>query len=102
MSTPPLTHGRNGNGQFARGNRLGRGNPLAGRAAKIRARLLDLSSDEDIDDICRALVDGAKNGDLAFIKEWFDRTAGKPSDILTEERISQLEAILERKTDEHE
>jgi hypothetical protein len=64
---------------------------LAGRAAKIRAELLRLSTRSDIQAICRKLIDGAKGGDLAFIKEWFDRTAGKPTDIVTEERITELE-----------
>jgi hypothetical protein len=92
----PSTHGRDGRGKFTAGNRLGRGNPLAGRAAKIRAELLRASKRADIREICRKLIDGAKAGDLAFIREWFDRTAGKTTDIVTEERISALEANAER------
>ena len=91
----PSTHGPNG--RFQPGNKLGKGNPLAGRAAKIRAELLKSSSKADVKAICRKLIDGAKGGDLAFIKEWFDRTAGRPTDILTEHRITEIEqAIQER------
>ncbi len=93
----PSTHGRDGRtgaGKFARGNKLGRGNPLAGRAAKIRAELLRSSKTADVREICRKLIDGAKAGDLAFIREWFDRTTGKTTDVLTEERVAELERLL--------
>ena len=98
MSEPnPSTHGSNGKdnrGRFVPGNPLGRGNPLAGRAAKIRAELLRMSTTAEIRAICRKLIDGAKDGDLAFIREWFDRTAGKPTDVTTEERIAELERLI--------
>jgi hypothetical protein len=98
MNSTPLTHGDNGKddrGRFAPGNRLGRGNPLAGRAAKIRAELLRASKPADVKEICRKLIEGAKRGDLAFIREWFDRTAGKATDFVTEERIAALERAFE-------
>jgi hypothetical protein len=92
--SPLGSNGRNPSGRFARGNKLGRGNPLAGRAAKIRAELLRASKSADIKTICRKLIDGAKAGDLAFIREWFDRTAGKPTDLVTEDRLGVLEAAI--------
>jgi hypothetical protein len=98
----PSTHGNSGRtpgGRFATGNKLGRGNPLAGRAAKIRAELLRASKRGDIREICRKLIDGAKAGDLAFIREWFDRTAGRPTDIVTEERIARMEELLKATRD---
>jgi len=96
------TNGKDASGRFAKGNRLGRGNPLAGRAAKIRAELLRLSTSADVKAICRKLIDGAKGGDLAFIREWFDRTAGKPTDVITEERITELEKLLAERSQQNE
>src|SRR5688500_17654809 len=102
-SSNPSTHGgngRDGSGRCAPGNRLGRGNPLAGRAAKIRAALLRAATRDDVKAIVQKLVDGAKGGDLAFIREWLDRVVGKPaqSDLL--ERIERLEALLSAREQE--
>lgn len=106
MNDSPSTHGTNGKdsaGRFAKGNRLGKGNPLAGRAAKIRAELLRMSTKASVREICQKLIEGAKAGDLAFIREWFDRCSGKPTDIITEERLAKLEqAITERNSHEHQ
>lgn len=80
----PRTAGKDAKGKFAKGNRLGRGNPLAGRAAKIRAAVLKASTPEDVKAIAQRLIDGAKSGDLAFIREWLDRTIGKPHQETTQ------------------
>lgn len=94
MSTPkPSTHGSNGRtagGRFAPGNREGRGNPLAGRAARIRAKLLK-TKPADIDLIIAKLVEKAKGGDLASIHEFLNRTIGKPVQSELLERIEELE-----------
>jgi hypothetical protein len=66
----PARYGHDTRGKFAKGNKLGRGNPLAGRAAKIRAALLKASTPDDVKTIAQRLIDGAKSGDLAFIREW--------------------------------
>jgi hypothetical protein len=76
------TNGKDNRGRFSVGNKLGRGNPLAGRAAGIRAELLKMSTRDEIQEICRKLIEGAKAGDLAFIREWFDRTSGKPRQFI--------------------
>jgi hypothetical protein len=103
MSEQPSTHGSNGddrgnNGRFRTGNKLGRGNPLAGRAARIRAILLKALTPTDAKAIAAKLIAQAKGGDLAAIRELLDRTIGKPatSDLL--ERIEALEAGLEKGT----
>ena len=93
----PSTHGPNGrgaNGRFTAGNTLGQGNPLAGRAAKIRATLLEKVTPEQAGEIADKLIEKAKDGDLAAMRELLDRTIGKPStgDIL--ERIERIEAML--------
>lgn len=82
--------GKDARGKFAKGNKLGRGNPLAGRAAKIRAALLKASTAEDVKLIAQRLIDGAKAGDLAFIREWLDRTIGKAHQELTHHVDNQL------------
>ena len=101
METIPSTHvgpgsepidGHQPNGRFALGNRCGRGNPLAGRAAKIRAVLLEALTEEDAKAIAERLIEMAKSGDLAAVRELLDRTVGKcvQADLL--ERIEALEA----------
>jgi hypothetical protein len=98
----PSTHGRNGQdrkGRFTRGNRLGRGNPLAGRAAKIRAMLLKASTPEDVKVIAQRLIEGAKAGDLAFIREWLDRTIGKAHQELTHHVDNSLSLTTDAERD---
>lgn len=105
MTTGPSTLGPNGRdpgtGRFAPGNRLGRGNPLAGRAAKIRAELLRVLSPTEARRIAKRLLEQAKTGDLAAIRELLDRTIGKPATADVLERLDEMEArlqtLLERK-----
>jgi hypothetical protein len=86
-------------GRFAAGNKCGRGDPLAGRAAKIRAILLQTLTPAKAKRIARKLLEKAEQGDLAYIRELLDRTIGKPSTSDLAERVEQLEkVILERRT----
>jgi hypothetical protein len=87
--------GRNRKGQFTRGNPGGVGNPLGGRAAKIRALLLRKLTDRDAGRIAAKLIQMAAAGDLAAIKELFDRTIGKAAQADVLERIERLEKLLE-------
>jgi hypothetical protein len=94
-NTSPSTHGADGSGRtasgtFAKGNKLGRGNPLAGRAAKLRARLLRKVTAEDFDAIADKLIAMGKGGDLAAIKELFDRLMGRPVPFEVLETIAEL------------
>jgi hypothetical protein len=82
-------------GRFAKGNKLGRGNPLAGRAAKIRAVLLKQLTPAKAKEIAEALIDQASKGDMAAIKELLDRTIGKPAQADLMERLETLEHLLE-------
>ena len=92
---PDGQRGRDSRGRFQPGNKLGRGNPLAGRAAKIRAILLEAMSEERATALAEKLIDMALSGDLASIRELLDRTVGKasPSELL--ERVERLEILLE-------
>jgi hypothetical protein len=79
----PSTHGSNGSGQdargrFRRGNKMGRGNPQAGQAAKVRAAVLATMTPADAAAITRKLVEMAMGGDLAAIRELLNRAIGKP------------------------
>jgi hypothetical protein len=100
MDTTPSTHGTNGkdqNGRFAAGNRLGRGNPLAGRAAKIRAVLLKHLTPKDAGTIADTLIRQAKEGDLASIRELLDRTIGRPAQTELLERVEAIEKLMEER-----
>jgi len=93
----PSTHGTNGGrdntGRFAPGNKLGQGNPLAGRAAKIRAALFKAVNAKDMAAIVGKLVEKAKTGDLAAIRLLLDRTLGPAVEI---DILARLEALEER------
>jgi len=67
-SSSPSTHGDSGrgkDGRFQSGNKFGKGNPLAGRAAKIRAVLLEKLTPDHAAKIADSLIDKAKKGNLA-------------------------------------
>ena len=100
IDKPPSTlgsNGQDGRGRFARGNKLGKGNPLAGRAAKIRAVLLEALKPEDARAIAERLIVNAKAGDLASIREILDRTIGKPATADLLERIEALENLADER-----
>ncbi|HEY8665649.1 MAG TPA: hypothetical protein VIL86_03245 [Tepidisphaeraceae bacterium] len=110
MNNDPSTHGTNGkdaSGRFARGNKLGRGNPLAGRAAKIRAVLLAKLTPAAVGEIADKLIAQAKTGDIAAIRELLDRTIGKPAqpgvqrlDInLGEKPLQVVKTLIDVETD---
>lgn len=98
----PSTHGPDGapadnrdtRGRFATGNKCGRGNPLAGRAAKIRAVLLRKLTTKKAAEITDVLIRLARSCDLAAIRELLDRTIGKPVQADVLERPEKLEERL--------
>lgn len=98
MTGEPPTLGANGralSGRFAKGNKLGQGNPLAGQAARIRAVLLTKVTPEVTAAIADRLIEQAKDGDLAAVRELLDRTIGKPGQTEMLERLERLEQLLE-------
>ncbi len=108
----PSTNGDNGReatGRFAKGNAGGPGNPFASRVAALRILLLDAVSNDDLRAVIAKLVEQAKAGDLAAIRELLDRIMGKPLAGLAvaldagdnvplsiEERRAELLKIVER------
>ena len=97
MPESPSTHGRDGRdrqGRFARGNREGRGNPLAGRAAKLRAIALEAVTFEDMRTVIKKLVALAKEGDVAAARELLNRVLGPPVELDLLDRLETIETRL--------
>lgn len=70
--------GRNARGRFAHGNAGGPGNPAARQVMRLRHALLDAITEEDLGAIVAKLLEMAKAGNMAAIREVLDRTLGKP------------------------
>ena len=93
----PSTNGLDGrgtNGKFLPGNRLGRGNPLGGKVAKLRAAMLRAAKVGDVQAVLAALLKKAKVGDVAAAKLYFAYTAGEPVPLDLIERLDRLEAVV--------
>jgi len=86
------TSDRDNRGRFAKGNPGGPGNPNARHAAALRSTIREAVTPEDMAEVMRVLLDKAKAGELAAIRELFDRTIGKPTESELSERLDQLEA----------
>jgi hypothetical protein len=69
---------RDAKGRFAKGNQGGPGNPHAGQVAKLRARMLEAVTEDQVKQAMQALADEAARGNVAAIRELLDRVAGKP------------------------
>ena len=72
-------HGRNLNGQFAKGNQLGKGN-LGNTnlyARELKVALLSGVTEKDIKLIVKKMIKQAKAGDSNARKELFDRLWGR-------------------------
>ena len=98
----PTPAGQNGRdpttGKFLRGNPGSKGNPLNGRANKIRCVLLAALTDEQAKKIADRLIRMATAGDMAAIRELFDRTIGKSPAFEILERLEKLEAMMEERS----
>jgi len=88
---PEEINGRDSNGRFAPGNKLGPGNPFARRVAALRKALLSSVTDEDMKEMALVLKQRAKEGDVAAIKLLFQYTLGKPSATTDPDRLDQDE-----------
>jgi len=86
------------NGKFAKGNRLGHGNPRARHVAMLRNTLLGSVTPEDIQAVVMVLLEKAKGGDMAAVRELLDRTVGKPGtmddDTMTAEEAHRLIGVV--------
>lgn len=89
-------NGRDANGRFAIGNKASLGNPYTQKVAELRAVLMAATSKRDMVEIWAALLLKAKDGNIAAIREVFDRTIGKPVEADLIERLAWLEDHLHR------
>ena len=100
--------GRNPNGQFAKGNKLSRGNKSHWneKAQQLKRALTDAITEKDIKDIAKGLIKKAKNGDAQAAREIFNRIWGRATQQLEIEKvvesreisIEELREIMKEKT----
>ena len=74
------SNGRNGNGTFSKGNQLSKGHKSSSNvhAMALKKVLLETVTEKDMRAIVNKLVKLAMAGDIAAIKELFDRCLGRP------------------------
>jgi hypothetical protein len=67
------------NGKFAKGNKLGRGNPNNKKTYELRKLWLGCYSDGDTAEVYAKLLELVRSGDVAAIKVWLEHGPGKPA-----------------------
>ena len=85
----PSTNGRNGSGQFATGNKYGKGNPLFGKVATLRSATLKSITPATVKGLIKSLIDQAMAGDIAAAKLILPYLIGQPA------TAKELEAEME-------
>ena len=91
------TSGRTSNGQFAKGNPGGPGNPYARRVARLRATLLDAVGENGLADIVQGMVSAATGGDVAAAKLLLSYLLGKPVESVEPDYVEIHERQLQSK-----
>jgi hypothetical protein len=92
--------GRDGSGRFAPGNKGGPGNPFARKVGQLRAALLETVTIDDMKAVAAKLIEEARAGELPAIKEFLERTLGKPVEADLMERLDALEQLLTQTSQE--
>ncbi len=83
--------------RFELGNKAAVGRNRSTMSAKgHRALLLAATTKEMVVEVWLVLYGCAQEGNMAAIKEFLDRTCGKAEDDELQERVDQLEALLEQ------
>ena len=81
----PKTNGDNGDrgedGRFQKGNPGGPGNPYARRVALLRNSIFEAVQPKDIEEIIKAQIAQAKQGDTVAAKFILERVLGRPQVI---------------------
>jgi hypothetical protein len=93
VDRPPAGRDRE-TGRFTLGNHLGRGSPLAGKAAKLRAELFATTTRQRMRNLVDALLTKAEAGDTAAAKLILQYTLGEPQSIDLIETVAKLEAVI--------
>jgi hypothetical protein len=83
--------GRESNGQFAKGNVGGPGNPYARQVAQMRLRALDGVSGDDVEAILAKMVELAKAGDVPAARLVLQYTLGRPVPCAHPDRLDRDE-----------
>ncbi len=97
----PSTNGRNGSGQFATGNKYGKGNPLFGKVATLRSAALKSITPATVKGLIKSLIDQAMAGDIAAAKLILPYLIGQPATAKELEAEAESEPIaMDRMTDE--
>lgn len=90
--------GQDVKGRFVSGNRLGKGNVIARRVARIRAELLRNEKPSDVLAVIDAMRKQAINGDATAAKVYLDRVMGPVTPMEIDARIEGLESQIEALT----
>jgi hypothetical protein len=95
------SNGRDHTGRFAKGNKLGRGNPHGRAVNELRAVLFEVVTPERYRKAVEAVLTKAEAGDHKALAELSDRLLGKvsASDAMVQ-RVAELEAIVEERMHE--
>ena len=91
------SNGRSTNGQFAKGNPGGPGNPYARHVARLRASLIEAVGDDGLKDIVQGMVTAAKGGDVAAAKLLLSYLLGKPVESVEPDYVEIHERKLQSK-----
>ena len=93
--------GRGEDGRFQKGNPGGPGNPYAGRVALLRNSIFEAVQPEDIEEIIKAQIAQAKQGDTVAAKFILERVLGRPQ-VIDLALVAMKARIEEMKTDSAE
>jgi hypothetical protein len=88
---PAADPGRGSNGRFLKGNKGGPGNPHARQAAALRQAFLAAVTAEDIATIAQAMIEKARQGDVAAARLVIQYSLGRPAEAVDPDRLDELE-----------
>jgi len=97
--SPTASNGRGEGGRFTAGNKAAKGNPFAKRVARLRLALFESVTPDDLKAVIGSLLNQAKAGDVASIKELLQRLLGPPESVDLMERLDALEQKIEEVTE---
>ena len=84
-------------GQFVRGNRAGRGNPLARQAGRLRLALYRACAIDELADVIRNNREGEGRRTVAAARVLLERLLGPPVALDVATRIERLEVLLQER-----
>ena len=99
MSKPSTngTSGRKSNGQFAKGNPGGPGNPYARRVARLRSKMLEAVG-AHLDEIVGSMIALARDGDVQATKLILSYSLGKPQETIHPDLLDAHEKDVQKLT----